>query len=411
MIAGQDRRPAASKDRILAIPEALRSACVPMIARVLAVDCLTDEQQRELDEFYWQTNTSVVELQEHFGIPRGRVHQFVRPLPAEAECPNCQGELAFKSRATRTENRKVCPSCGHKQSAYCEGRGYSVVCSCSYCRDCQEMAEADRQRQIQEARQRELDEWSEQKCTGEYAEWAVGQLDRRTRLVYRAILEQLDSEGEFSWGEVENAAGVVSRRTYVERLLSIGLAHPRPDGGLTFNGCLEPDEIVTETVRNISNSLRFEIFQRDEHICQYCGRRPPEVELEIDHLIPVAKNGTDEPENLVTSCKECNRGKSARLIRSFTGHSQEEWRTRLREQRNSELESRRGQLAAVMDHWKARRGFLSAYDSDGIHRLIERYDADSIMRALDIAIEKQPSNYVKYVSGILRNWSRSGAAA
>ena len=59
----------------------------------------------------------------------------------------------------------------------------------------------------------------------------------------------------------------------------------------------------------MKNSLRFNIFKRDEFVCQYCGKRPPEIILEVDHIIPRIKGGTDTIENLITACKECNSGK------------------------------------------------------------------------------------------------------
>lgn len=64
----------------------------------------------------------------------------------------------------------------------------------------------------------------------------------------------------------------------------------------------------------ISNKQRFEVFKKYNFTCQYCGRRTPEVILEVDHIIPKAKGGTDEIENLITSCFECNRGKGDSLL-------------------------------------------------------------------------------------------------
>lgn len=64
----------------------------------------------------------------------------------------------------------------------------------------------------------------------------------------------------------------------------------------------------------ISKALRFEIFARDGFTCQYCGSRPPDVVLELDHIQPRAKNGSDDPINLITSCFECNRGKRDKVI-------------------------------------------------------------------------------------------------
>lgn len=64
----------------------------------------------------------------------------------------------------------------------------------------------------------------------------------------------------------------------------------------------------------IGKTLRFEIFARDAFTCQYCGRRPPDVVLEVDHIHPQSKGGLDEPVNLITSCFDCNRGKRDRLV-------------------------------------------------------------------------------------------------
>lgn len=54
---------------------------------------------------------------------------------------------------------------------------------------------------------------------------------------------------------------------------------------------------------------RFDIFKRDGFKCIYCGRTPPGIVLEIDHIFPKSRGGSKEPYNLVTSCLECNRGK------------------------------------------------------------------------------------------------------
>ncbi len=52
--------------------------------------------------------------------------------------------------------------------------------------------------------------------------------------------------------------------------------------------------------------LRFEILERDKFTCQYCGQQAPQVILEIDHIIPRAKGGSDDRNNLITSCIACN---------------------------------------------------------------------------------------------------------
>jgi len=64
-------------------------------------------------------------------------------------------------------------------------------------------------------------------------------------------------------------------------------------------------------------------MMRDGHQCQYCTRRPPVRDLNIDHVIPRSRGGQDSWENLVTACRACNLRKgwrtpdeaSMRLIR------------------------------------------------------------------------------------------------
>ena len=73
---------------------------------------------------------------------------------------------------------------------------------------------------------------------------------------------------------------------------------------------------------SISRRVRFEIFRRDGHACRYCGRRPPAVTLEVDHRIPRCMGGTDDPENLVAACWDCNRGKGPL---PFEGSRPEGW--------------------------------------------------------------------------------------
>ena len=56
----------------------------------------------------------------------------------------------------------------------------------------------------------------------------------------------------------------------------------------------------------IPKSVRFEVFKRDKFTCQYCGASAPDVILEIDHIRPVSKGGTNDILNLVTACRDCN---------------------------------------------------------------------------------------------------------
>ena len=61
--------------------------------------------------------------------------------------------------------------------------------------------------------------------------------------------------------------------------------------------------------KHISYRMRFKIFARDKFTCQYCGKHAHEEPLEIDHVIPLSHGGTNELDNLITSCRRCNRKK------------------------------------------------------------------------------------------------------
>lgn len=62
---------------------------------------------------------------------------------------------------------------------------------------------------------------------------------------------------------------------------------------------------------SINKGVRFRILARDKFTCQFCGRQAPTVSLEVDHLTPRSRGGTDAGHNLITACFDCNRGKRA----------------------------------------------------------------------------------------------------
>ena len=47
--------------------------------------------------------------------------------------------------------------------------------------------------------------------------------------------------------------------------------------------------------------------------CAKCGKSPPEVKLEIDHVFPSSRGGSSKAENLRFLCVKDNRHKSAKL--------------------------------------------------------------------------------------------------
>ncbi|HEX6455783.1 MAG TPA: HNH endonuclease signature motif containing protein [Solirubrobacterales bacterium] len=66
--------------------------------------------------------------------------------------------------------------------------------------------------------------------------------------------------------------------------------------------------------RCIHPMLRGAVLHRDGWTCRYCGGEATEV----DHVAPRARGGATTPDNLVASCRPCNKTKSIR--------TPEEWR-------------------------------------------------------------------------------------
>lgn len=65
-----------------------------------------------------------------------------------------------------------------------------------------------------------------------------------------------------------------------------------------------------EEARAVPRNVRQAVLDRDDYICRYCGRRSQT--MEVDHVIPVSQGGTSTLDNLVTSCRDCNRRKADR---------------------------------------------------------------------------------------------------
>jgi|GEM_PF-3882509 len=113
----------------------------------------------------------------------------------------------------------------------------------------------------------------------------------------------------------------------IGKLISIGLIDEAEDGGLSphnwvsrqTDGASSTERVkrYRQRIRSAGETVtgytkhRAEVFARDGRACVYCGAKKS---LVLDHLVPVLKGGTGDPDNLVTACKSCNAGKSGRLV-------------------------------------------------------------------------------------------------
>ena len=112
--------------------------------------------------------------------------------------------------------------------------------------------------------------------------------------------------------------------------------------------------------KNLSKSVRFEVFKRDSFKCQYCGKSAPDVVLEVDHIIPVSKGGDNDISNLITACFDCNRGKRDKKLTDKQS-------IKLQKEELDKLNARREQLEMIAE-WRKE---LSNLMNESIDKIVE----------------------------------------
>ena len=168
----------------------------------------------------------------------------------------------------------------------------------------------------------------------------------------------------------------------------------------------------------ISKKLRFEIFKRDGFACQYCGATPPAVILEPDHINPVCNGGDNSMDNLITSCFNCNRGKSGAPLTAIP-KSLKEKAAEVAE-REAQIAGYRGVMQSALDRieddmWQVAEALVPNSSSDGMRRdwlqsiktFNDRLPLHMVIDAAEIAKSKfwySENKLFKYFCGIC--WKR-----
>jgi hypothetical protein len=159
-------------------------------------------------------------------------------------------------------------------------------------------------------------------------------------------------------------------------------------------------------------SLRFDVFKRDGFTCQYCGRNPPAVVLEVDHVHPKAKGGRDQIDNLLTACFDCNRGKRDGLLHAAPA-SIEEKAAALKEKRkqlrafNKLLEDQAADLDRGVDRVDAvlqqfhPQAYFSAESRASIKQFLQKLPEQEVVDAMERALNRveDPRRAFKYFCG------------
>jgi len=108
----------------------------------------------------------------------------------------------------------------------------------------------------------------------------------------------------------------------------------------------------------ITKSLRFAVLKRDRFRCKYCGISAEEVDepLQIDHVKPVSKGGTNDIINLVASCFACNNGKRDELL-------SENVELELQRKELEQMQAKREQLEMMVE-WRDESQNLPNFEID-----------------------------------------------
>ena len=165
--------------------------------------------------------------------------------------------------------------------------------------------------------------------------------------------------------------------------------------------------------------IRFDVFKRDGFTCQYCGRTPPAVVLELDHIIPKCQGGADTIDNYITACFECNRGKAGESLDVAPAAIDakiellEEKRMQLREF-NQLIEEREAELLAgvnsVIEIFQAtfpKEQPTERFSQTTIKRFVSLLPVCKVRDAMVLACTLKPSDgdiALRYFCGICWNW-------
>ena len=157
--------------------------------------------------------------------------------------------------------------------------------------------------------------------------------------------------------------------------------------------------------KSFSKKERFEIFKRDNFTCQYCGQEAPDVILEVDHIKPLAENGSNDLTNLITSCRDCNRGKGPKKLDDDSEVKKQKKQLEELNERKKQLEMmaewreelldlKEKKIELLTDYWKKMTGKFNL-NGKARHELGKLLDSHPIERIMD-AIEININKYLEY---------------
>jgi len=108
----------------------------------------------------------------------------------------------------------------------------------------------------------------------------------------------------------------VTRLSYQERAALEAACAQRIGEFLQQRGLATWDYRLIET-DPVPTDIRYRVLAAANGRCALCGTHSSERRIEVDHIVPRSRGGSNDFDNLQALCDECNRGKSNRDATDF----------------------------------------------------------------------------------------------
>lgn len=69
--------------------------------------------------------------------------------------------------------------------------------------------------------------------------------------------------------------------------------------------------------RQFTKGERRAVLRKTGGHCAYCGKSIGYYDMQVDHVIPLRKGGTNDLDNLLPACRSCNHYKSTLTMEQF----------------------------------------------------------------------------------------------
>lgn len=171
----------------------------------------------------------------------------------------------------------------------------------------------------------------------------------------------------------------------------------------------------------MQKKTRFEVFKRDGFKCQYCGRTPPAVTLEVDHINPKSNDGVENVNNYITACFDCNRGKGKGLLTELPtslGDNLQQLQERQKQLKayNRYLEDQErhyteaiAAITALFEENFPNEELTPSFCAGSVRRLLQLLPPAQVKQAMASACGKMPTpeRAIQYFCGICWNWIKN----